>query len=215
MTIKADYSAFDGIIFDVDGTLWDSTPVVADAYNITFEKEGVNKRVTADDLKHLFGKPMDVIFEQLFPETDKETRQSLADKALALENELLAKNYAEYYPQTRETLLRLSKRLPLFIVSNCQCGYIEIVIEGAKLESIIKDFLCFGDTGTSKGQTILRLMERNGLKNPIYVGDIQGDADACKEAGIPIIYASYGFGKIENPYGTILDISELTELFDC
>ena len=213
MTIKADYSAFDGIIFDVDGTLWDSTPVVADAYNITFEKEGVNKRVTADDLKHLFGKPMDVIFEQLFPETDKETRQSLADKALALENELLAKNYAEYYPQTRETLLRLSKRLPLFIVSNCQSGYIESFFEGHGTSYLFKDIECYGNTGLSKGENIKLIIERNGLKNAVYTGDTQGDADAASFAGIPFIYAAYGFGNVQEYDYKLEKFADMEEIF--
>ncbi len=76
----------------------------------------------------------------------------------------------------------------------------------------MKDYLCFGDTGTSKGQTILTLMKRNGLTRPVYVGDTQGDADACKEAGIPIIYCTFGFGTIEHPYASIDRLAELTKI---
>ncbi|NDI36267.1 HAD family hydrolase [Chengkuizengella sediminis] len=35
------------------------------------------------------------------------------------------------------------------------------------------------------------------LKSPIYVGDIVGDINAAKIAGIPFMYASYGFGNVE------------------
>ena len=47
----------DSIIFDVDGTLWDCTDTVAQAWNDMFEKEpDINIRLTGDDLKKLFGK---------------------------------------------------------------------------------------------------------------------------------------------------------------
>ena len=46
---------FDGIIFDVDGTVWDSTPVVEQAWNRALEEAGYAARVTALRLKSLFG----------------------------------------------------------------------------------------------------------------------------------------------------------------
>lgn len=194
---------FDGFIFDVDGTLWDSTPIAAASYNKVFEKEGLSYRVDADLLKQLFGKPMDVIFQHIMPDEDPAYAKQLADECMEVENDDLAKMPGTFYEGVEATLKALSEQVPVFIVSNCQKGYIELVVKWAGLENTVKDFLCFGDTGTSKGQTILKLMEKNGLKNPVYVGDVQGDADACKEAGIPIIYCKYGFGTVKEPYGTI------------
>ena len=49
----------DGIIFDVDGTLWDSTPIVAEAWTQAVLECGIKDRiVTAGELKQLFGKTM-------------------------------------------------------------------------------------------------------------------------------------------------------------
>ena len=203
---------FDGIIFDVDGTLWDSTGIAAASYNKVLAKEGSKRIVTGDELKQLFGKPMDEIFAALYPEIPAERAAKLAEDCMALENEDLKVTPGEWYPHLRETFIKLAERYPLFIVSNCQCGYIELVIEEAELSDYIRDHLCFGETGTSKGQTLLTLMKRNGLSNPVYVGDTQGDADACAEAGIPIIYCTFGFGKIHDPYASINDLAELTEI---
>ena len=108
---------------------------------------------------------------------------------------------------------KLSKKLPLFIVSNCQCGYIEQFLRKNHFESYITDHLCFGQTGTSKGQTILRLMKENNLKNPVYVGDTQGDANACREAGIPFILADYGFGNVPDPDARIQKPLDLISMF--
>ena len=206
---------FDSIIFDVDGTMWDSTEVAADAYNEVFEREGMDIRVTGNDLKKLFGKPMDVIFQTILPDIDHETAVRLGNECMDLENKTLAKTGADYYPEIVETFRALSSKIPVFIVSNCQCGYIEVVMHGAHLEPYVTDHLCFGDTGTSKGQTIRTLMKKYGLKHSVYVGDIQGDADACEEAGIPVIYAAYGFGTIREPYAVIHELKELRTLFDC
>ena len=204
---------FDSIIFDVDGTLWDSTELVAEAYNQAFEQEGVDVRVTGEILKSLCGKPMDVIVDEILPNEPPERRAALGDKAMEMENALLEQKSPVYYPEVKETMEKLAKKVPLFIVSNCQKGYIELVLKWADLGHVVQDYLCFGDTGTSKGQTILTLMKRNNLKKSIYVGDVQGDADACKEAGIPIIYCKYGFGTIEEPYAVIGEFKELDTMF--
>jgi phosphoglycolate phosphatase len=203
---------YDGIIFDVDGTLWDATGVAAASYNKVFEREGLALRVTADQLKTLFGKPMDVIFALLLPELPAEEQVRLADVCMEQENEDLLTTPGTCYPEILETFQKLSQKYPLFIVSNCQCGYIERLIETAGIEAYVKAHLCYGETGTTKGQTILRLMREQGLKHPVYVGDIQGDADACAEAGIPIIYASYGYGHVKDPVDTILELKELQKL---
>lgn len=45
---------FDAYIFDVDGTIWDSTPIVKDAWNQAFRDYGIDSvNITADMLKNL------------------------------------------------------------------------------------------------------------------------------------------------------------------
>ena len=201
----------DGIIFDVDGTLWDSTDVVAIAYNLILEKY-TDTRVDGARLKQLFGKPMDVIFQSLIPDATEEERKDIVEQCLIAEEEQIEEKHPVPYDGVKEMLQILSEKYPLFIVSNCQCGYIEQFLRLTVNEKYITDTLCFGQTGTSKGQTILKLMEKNNLKHPVYVGDTQGDADACKEAGIPFIFAEYGFGNVKESDGRIAMPMELIKL---
>ena len=182
----------DGIIFDVDGTLWDSVEVVAESWNLAIkENSDLEPNLNREILQGLFGKTMDEIAAGVFPDLDTDSRRKL------------------YYEGVMDTLKELALEYPLFIVSNCQCGYIEVMMKGAGMEPYIKDFLCFGQTQTSKDQTILKLMEKNNLTSPVYVGDTQGDADSCKKAGIPFIFAAYGLGDVKEDYPTIHSFSEL------
>jgi DNA-directed RNA polymerase specialized sigma24 family protein len=54
------------LIFDIDGTLWDSRQLVAEGYNIQFQKEGrEDLMINAEILKPLFGKIMKDIADAL------------------------------------------------------------------------------------------------------------------------------------------------------
>ncbi|MDO4523478.1 MAG: HAD family hydrolase [Eubacteriales bacterium] len=204
----------DGIIFDVDGTLWDSTEVVAVAYNRIIQQHTDSSLIVdSDRLKKLFGKPMDEIFAELLPELSPEEQSRLGSLCFEQEHLELEKTPGNCYPHLEETLECLSQKHPLFIVSNCQQGYIELFLRKTGFGKYIRDHLCYGDTGTSKGQTILRLMRENGLASPVYVGDTQGDANACAEANIPFVFAEYGFGSVEEPDYRIADLSDLCTIF--
>ena len=187
----------DSIIFDVDGTLWDSTDSVARSWNLAIqENSSLDLTITENVLQQVFGKTMTEIADTLFSRLPEKERIKLLEVCFQYENRYLETHPGKLYDGVTDTLAVLSGQYPIFIVSNCQKGYIEVLLRTCSLEPFIKDHLCFGETQTSKGQTILTLMKRNGLKNPVYVGDTRGDADACAEAGIPFIFAGYGFGDV-------------------
>ena len=202
----------DSIIFDVDGTLWDSTDSVARSWNLAIqENSSLDLTITENALQQVFGKTMTEIADTLFSHLPEKERMKLLEVCFQYENRYLETHPGKLFDGVTDTLAALSGQYPLFIVSNCQQGYIEVLLRTCSLEPFIKDHLCFGETQTSKGQTILTLMKRNGLKNPVYVGDTRGDADACAEAGIPFIFAGYGFGDVPDAK---MRISKFTDLKD-
>ena len=205
---------YESLIFDIDGTLWDSRALVAEGYNLQLKDEGLERLfVNAQQLKALFGKVMTEIADVIFAEIPLPERYALMERCMARENRYLQENpCAIGYPGVKETLTRLAENHRLFIVSNSQQGYPELCIRKLGLGSCITACLCFGDTGTSKGKTIRALMQRHNIRSCAYIGDTQGDYEATLEAGIPFIWASYGFGVPEG-YGAKIDrISDLLTL---
>ena len=55
-------------------------------------------------------------------------------------------------------------------------------------------------------------MDRNNIKNAVYVGDTISDKEASIIAGIPFVYASYGFGEVNEYDYKINDIKDLCDL---
>ena len=204
----------ESLIFDIDGTLWDSRVLVAEGYNIQLEREGLQHLfVNADILKPLFGKTMTDIADVLLASIDIKDRYDLMERCMATENEYLFQNPCHIgYPRVKETLEELAKTYRLFIVSNSQCGYPELCIDKLGLGDLIEGHMCFGDTGTSKGQTILTLMKKYNIRSAVYIGDTQGDREACLEAGIPFIFCTYGLGQAESWDASIDSIDELLNM---
>ena len=203
----------ESIIFDVDGTLWDSVSLVAKGWNVGLEKLGLEPVCTTEGIRPLFGKTMDQIAAMLLPEVPEEKRMDRMEYLMEWENRVLEEEPCEvFYPGVKETMEALAKNHRLFIVSNCQKGYIEICMEKGGFASWIVDHACFGDTGTPKGETILTLMKRNNVTGAVYVGDTQGDMEATHFAGLPFIWASYGFGQPEKWEHRITEFAQLLEL---
>lgn len=205
---------FDSIILDIDGTIWDTTNVVASAWNEAITKyfPKVNC-VTGDILKTQFGKTMKVISDNLFPELNEEEKKFLMDQCCIYEQDFLMKNTKELaFEGVFEGIKKLAEKMPVYIVSNCQDGYIELVLEKNHIEEFISDYECYGKTGLGKADNIKLICKRNNLKSPVYVGDTKGDEEACGEAGVPFVFAEYGFGKSDNFFAKISKFQDIFKI---
>ena len=199
------------LIFDIDGTLWDSTAIVARGYNDYLAEIGHRElSVTPPQLKKLFGRTMTEIADLLFPQFPAQERYAMMGGCMDREHVFLEADPCDVaYPGVVRTLKRLAENHDLYIVSNSQKGYPELCTEKLGLSDFISGHLCFGDTGTSKGQTIRTLMKQYGIESCAYIGDTQMDYEATLEAGVPFIWAAYGFGT---PTGFDRKIDAITDL---
>ena len=204
----------DCIILDIDGTLWDTTPIVTHAWNdVLKERTDIAWRPSPDNLKKLFGRPLTEIAALAFPELSTEEQTKLIDLLCEAEQATLRKTPGIPFENMVETVAKLSEHYKVCIVSNCEAGYIELMMSSFGLEKYITDFECPGYTGLSKGENCKLIMERNQFQSAVYVGDTQGDRDAARFAGIPFVYCEYGFGEVDSYEYSIKRLPELLELF--
>lgn len=202
-----------GIIFDMDGTLWDSAENVAKSWDEVIQKEaGGLRRITTEDIQGVMGHTMTEIAEMLFPMLPKKDRMELMMHCCEEENAYLRKHGGILYPQLENTLQILAGQYPLYIVSNCQKGYIEAFLDYYKFGKYFLDMECFGNNQMDKAYNIDLVVKRNHLDKAVYVGDIQGDYDASMRAGVAFVHASYGFGTIQCSVPFIREFAELPKV---
>jgi len=201
------------IIFDLDGTLWDSSSGVLDAWNKILEKYNISK-LDIDFMQSIMGKNMDEIKKLIFKENISEETDRIYQECLDYENDFLRENGAEIYPELENVLNTLSEKYSLAVVSNCQSGYIEAFLSYYKLEKYFIDIECYGNTLKEKNENIKSVVERNNFEKAYYVGDTLGDYNFATAAGTEFIHAAYGFGKVPQAKYSISKLKELPALME-
>ena len=79
-----------GILFDMDGTLWDSARQVAESWNLAAAESGYpDCHLTTEDIRSVMGKTMDKIAAQLFPFTKGQEREALLEALIQQEGRLI------------------------------------------------------------------------------------------------------------------------------
>lgn len=205
---------FDSIIFDLDGTLWDSSETITKAWQAAMQQaDFMDEVMTRERVRSITGMTYDKIFEKLFPYLDTAQRAEVQRLCSVSELEILHKEGGKLYPQLSKTLNYLGQNYKLYIVSNCQSGYIELFLDLNNLHHHFLAHQCYGTKGNPKADNISDIVNDHQLKAPVYVGDTMGDYNAATEAGVPFIFASYGFGVVESgQVATVNSFEELTQV---
>ena len=199
------------LLFDLDGTLWDSASAVAEAWNEIFQREDPSlKPLTVDDIHGVMGMTMKEIGQTLYPDFHSARRDAIFDECCTYEVEYLYKHCGVLYPDFRSTMEALKAAgYSLAVVSNCQRGYIDAFLSSSGAGDLFLDYEEWERTGLTKGENIRLVMDRNGYSKGIYIGDTKKDREAALQAGIPFIHAAYGFGEVEAADGVIRKLSDL------
>lgn len=188
----------DGVLFDLDGTLWDSTGALAGTWRLALEGEpDIERLPTQADLEKVMGMTAPQLMRTLFPNLSPERGAELFDKLCDVEDAYLREHGGLLYDGLEDMLAELSTRVPLAIVSNCGPEYIPSFFYAHGLEKYFTDWECIGRTGKEKWENIKLVAERNGWRHPVYVGDTAMDQESAAKADVPFIHAAYGFGTAE------------------
>ncbi len=200
------------ILFDLDGTMWDTVPQLTEVYNQVLSRNpAAGHLLTEGEMRSFMGKNRAELAAAVFPLADASTADRLVGEGFEGEIPALYEHPGTPFPHLRETLAALSEKYALAVVSNCQNGYIEVFFETLG----VGGFFCDkenAETGLSKGENIRLVVERGGFDRAIYVGDTLGDMIAADTAGLPFVHAAYGFGKPDRETLAIQSLAELPAL---
>lgn len=192
---------YDGVIFDIDGTLWDTTSASAEIWNLALQEYGVDKRVDRDLLASLMGKPFLEFFKHIIPEREGEFPAfgKLINKYF---ESVMPQAKNLFYDRVRERILELSKVYKLFLVSNCEADYLQVFLERSGFRSALAGYDCYGLSKELKERMLVNAQTKYNLANPVYIGDTDSDLHAAQSARMDFIHARYGFGqKMEGVVG--------------
>lgn len=205
---------YEMIIFDLDGTLWETSEVSYQNANRVLKKYNNRVEISQETVNKTMGCTFAQTAEMYMPYYEEKKREFILKEMLDSVSKTLSIVGGNVYTNLEESLKKLKENYELAIVSNCDAGYIESFLESAKLEKYFKDFMAAAKMKIPKSEAIKRVINRNNIASAIYVGDTINDANAAKGAGIEFIHAKYGFGRNVEANYYIDKIIELPDLLE-
>lgn len=188
----------DSLIFDMDGTLWDNVDTYAMAWTIGMEKTGNDITISREDIIGLMGKEAKAMLNVLVPEWTDQQHDELFDAVSESYIELVPTMKPIIYDDVLQGLELLSKKYDLFLLSNCEKDGLVNFMKHTGTNHLIKDYMEHGMNLKPKHYNLQLLIDKHGLKSPVYIGDTESDSRESSKAGVPFVFVSYGFGLTDN-----------------
>lgn len=218
---------FDLILFDLDGTLIETAPEIADAVNDTLAECG-RSGVSQQQVNDWIGHGTRELLIQALAFTDAlgadEVRNSNSFAAIEA---VFTRHYqrrcgtrSHLYPHVRETLVALrSAGVKLVVMTNKEGRYTQTVLDAHQMAPLF-DLVISGDTFPVKKPNAMGIEEclrRFGASRArtLFVGDSSIDVATARAGGIAVWAMPYGYNMGEpieacQPDRVIPDFSALT-----
>ena len=201
-----------GVIFDLDGTLWDVADTTTESANEISKKYGLPP-ISRETVCNTFGLAREGSARLFFPDLPLEQSMKLIDEVILTNIDKLFVKGGHTYPGLIDALKVLCRKYKLFIVSNSPYRrYVKSFVYSSNTAEFFTDYFSAGELGLTKSDTIKKVIKDNRLLHAIYVGDTELDYLSSVDAGINFVYADYGFGTVSNPQYSISSLYELNLL---
>ncbi len=199
------------VIFDLDGTLFETARATVPAVEGAFERLGLNPP-TRDEICSFIGKPGSDFHAWL----RRRSSDGNADELLAVIDELelrFVSERAALYPGAREMLSELRESAEhLAICSNGSDPYVDTVLSSHDIAHFFDHVRYRMSTKDTKPLMVQGLLAHLNGRPAVVVGDRQEDVDAARENGLQAIAATYGYGSPEELSGATAAAKTVSEL---
>jgi phosphoglycolate phosphatase len=187
----------DLVVFDLDGTLVDSSIDIANAANALVEELG-GARLSHESIVRMVGEGAGVLVRRALAAAsiDPETPGAL-DRFLAIYNPRLLEHTRPYDGMV-DVLTWIASRTPMAVLTNKPARATGLMLDGLALRRYFGDVIG-GDTSWGRKPDpagLLHLAEAAGVApgRTLMVGDSPVDLETARRAGTRICLARYGFG---------------------
>ena len=203
----------DALIFDMDGTLWDAVDSYCAIWNATFSSFGVNRTVSREQLVDCMGLTLDVIYSRVAGDAPVVPACDFIPVLVENEKKMMSELGGVAYDGVRGGIEQLSEKYVILLLSNCGEGGLENMARHIGISGFVTECVSFGGKKKKKDENMLYLKRKYNLAGPVYVGDTDSDCRSAHKAGLPFVFASYGFGNCSGADLTVASFDELTEFF--
>ncbi|MDO7487527.1 HAD hydrolase-like protein [Peribacillus sp. NPDC096622] len=188
------------IIFDMDGTLFQTNLILEPALEETFDvlrKENLwDTKTPIEQYRKIMGVPIPVVWETLCPNHSLEIRvksNEIFHKKLI---ELIQAQKGALYADVERTLNELSKKYPLFIASNGQIEYLQAIVETYNLDRFIQNTYSIQLIKSGHKSDLVQMVKnKNQIENGYVVGDRSSDISAAKDNELIAVGVNFDFAQ--------------------
>ena len=184
------------VVFDIDGTLFQTELATVRAVQEVFAENGL-PLPSAPSICSFFGKPVEDQHRWLESQCPPESAKSIVAAVDRREMELIGKA-GRLYDGVTETLARLRDGgYTLAVCSNGPVDYVNEFLDAHGLRRFFDTVRCRGMGYAGKTEMLADILAEVAVRPAIVVGDRHDDVESAHAHGALAVGAAYGYGGAE------------------
>ncbi|GAA0466063.1 HAD hydrolase-like protein [Alkalibacillus silvisoli] len=191
------------IIFDMDGTLFQTDKILELALDDTFDDLRLRGLWEGDtpieQYRSIMGVPLPKVWEALLPNQPESIRHEVDQMFLEKLLDNIRAGRGALYPNVVETLSRLKEQgYSIFIASNGLVDYLNTIVDFFQLDRFITEVFSIEQISSlDKADLVREIVLKYDIQSGVVVGDRLSDIKAAKANGLYSVGCRFDFAEEE------------------